>query len=238
MWQKTRKCYDCCNGKFITLAYDLIPFFFTFEGSIVSYMYDNYINDFDYFYLCGDDVHLIVENLRGYLGVVEMENGKDKPVHLGHHVRRRYRAQFFVGGGPGYVLNKPALKLLVEEAFPVCFPELIVSSEDYHISLCSKQAGVELIDTADAVGRQRFIGVDSNWVATENPWETKSWSHVSYALWDEQGHGKRWGENVTSTQAVSFHNLKKPWKIKRHHAVLYKSCPLGTALGDGLAATS
>ena len=193
-------------------------------------MYDNYINDYDYFFVGGDDMHLIVENLRGYLGVVELENGKDKPVLLGHHVRRRFRTQFYVGGGPGYVLNKPALKLLVEKAFPTCFPEKIVSSEDFHISLCSKEIGVELIDTADALGRQRFLGIDPNWVATENPWETKSWLLVHYSLWEQQGHGKRWGKNMTSSQAVSFHNLKNPKRMKRIHAVLYKSCPIWNCL--------
>jgi hypothetical protein len=35
--------------------------------SMLSYMYDHYLNDFDFFFLCGDDTHVIVENLKHYL---------------------------------------------------------------------------------------------------------------------------------------------------------------------------
>ena len=55
MWQKTRSIW----------------------GSI----YDSYLEGFDYFYLCGDDTHLIVEDLRNVLN--EMNIKKDEPLYLG-----------------------------------------------------------------------------------------------------------------------------------------------------------
>jgi hypothetical protein len=204
--------------------------------SIMGYLYDNYRNDYDYFYVCGDDTHLIVENLRAYLGVVEQEHGTNKAMLMGHHVRRQKRDITYVGGGAGYVLSKMALREFAEKALLTCDTDMLVSAEDYHLSWCMRQIGVELVDTADELHRQRFIGIDANWQATENPWETNSWLLNFYDLWDSQGHGKRWGKNGTSTQAVSFHNLKTPEKMKRHHAVLYKSCAQGTALGDAFAA--
>jgi glycoprotein-N-acetylgalactosamine 3-beta-galactosyltransferase len=39
--------------------------------SILTHMYDNYFDGYKYFYLSGDDTHLIVENLRRYLYTVE-----------------------------------------------------------------------------------------------------------------------------------------------------------------------
>ena len=207
--------------------------------SIMGYLYDNYLQDYDYFLVGGDDMHIIVENMRAYLSEFEKEQVKNgsagQGVLLGHHTRRRKRDPIYVGGGPGYVLNKAALQKFGEKGLLTCEADALVSAEDRYISLCMRSLGVELVDTADSEGRQRFQGLTADWIASENPWETKSWLLGLYSVWQDEGHGRRWGKNVTSPQSVSFHALKTPVLIRRHHAVLYKSCPPGTALGDAQA---
>ena len=88
--------------------------------SMWSYVYDNYYDKYDYFHSGGDDVYLIVENMRQYLESEEIQlasNGGDylpdgseeyqTPLYLG----RRYalggnRDNIFNSGGPGYTMNK------------------------------------------------------------------------------------------------------------------------------------
>ena len=41
--------------------------------SMWAYVNDNYKDDYDFFYICGDDVYVAVENLRAYLDGPEIE---------------------------------------------------------------------------------------------------------------------------------------------------------------------
>lgn len=212
--------------------------------SIVGYLYDNYRDKYDYFLNCGDDTYVIVDNLRSYLKSVEdryVQNSRNgtadmPPLLLGHHVVRG--REWYVGGGPGYVFNRAALNLFVENNFKTCLADQVVSAEDRFISRCMRDAGVILADTADSDGRQRFIGISADTLAVENPWETRSWMLGMYEHWNKQGHGRRWGRNVTSTGLVSFHKIAGKQKMKRLHAILYDSCPRGSVLGAYLVFNS
>ena len=91
-----------------------------------SYVYDSYYKEYDWFYFCNDMVFLLFENLRSYLESHELQAASSfvhpnstgqNPVFLG----RRFalggdRNDIFNAGGPGYVLNKAALKLFVTQA--------------------------------------------------------------------------------------------------------------------------
>jgi hypothetical protein len=82
--------------------------------SILAYMYDNYFDDYEYFYLAGDDTHLIIENLRRYLYTVEQKHDvATEPLYMG--MVYTYEV-LYNSGGAGYVLNSLALKRLVLES--------------------------------------------------------------------------------------------------------------------------
>lgn len=87
--------------------------------SIWGYIYENYLDDYDYFWLGGDDVLLIVENLRNYLVEVDgnVTDAANTPIFLGSIVGD---GGGFVHGGPGYVLNREALRRFATEALPTC----------------------------------------------------------------------------------------------------------------------
>ena len=74
------------------------------------------MNDYDYFWLGGDDYYLIVENLLKFLGTIDSSNGEARLI--GHQIPKG--GSNFCGGGPGYVLNRMAVKRFVEEALPTC----------------------------------------------------------------------------------------------------------------------
>jgi hypothetical protein len=107
-------------------------------------MFNNYFEHYDYFYLAGDDTHLIVENLRRYIADVESEfvanqtelnevplaeqvpvlknstrnstfAPPEAPIYMG--LRVFSSRTVFNHGGSGYVLNREALRLVVTKGF-------------------------------------------------------------------------------------------------------------------------
>jgi glycoprotein-N-acetylgalactosamine 3-beta-galactosyltransferase len=194
--------------------------------SIWAYIYDNYYDDYDYFHLSGDDTHFVIENMRNYLWSVDDQNGT-LPLYMGH----LYRTGGIVlcGGGPGYTLNKVALRRLVTELLPVCDPNTTVSSEDKLIGFCFRTLSIRCHDTADARGEQRYIGMEPNFVATSLG--DRGFFQVLYKLW-AQHHGWKIKEDLISSQHVAWHLLRNVVSQKRIHAVMYRTCPRGTVLGD------
>ena len=198
-------------------------------------MHDNYLYDFEYFYLTGDDTHLIVENLRNYLGLIEEDLGSNSTLFVGQQHYRK-EMEYFAGGGGGYVLNRLTLKHLVEEIFPVCFENTMDSAEDVLVSKCLQRMDVRVTDAADARGGQRFHCMDAHYVekcGIEGCPGPKRYWNLNYRLWAKK-HGYKTGIDLVSTQSVSFHFLRYEAFMKRHHAILYRSCPTGTLLADQL----
>jgi glycoprotein-N-acetylgalactosamine 3-beta-galactosyltransferase len=198
--------------------------------SILSYMHDHYRDKYEYFYLCGDDTHLIVENLRKYLAAIEkIYDVNTVPLFIGQRMVGS-KHTLMNGGGAGYLLNRLALERLVAH-FPDCSPHGEVSQEDRMVSVCLHNIGIDPMHTTDRLGRQRFHGTDAGWIATYNG--KRGFFAGVYANWAEW-YGWKQGIDLVSEQTVSFHLLKTTRSMKRHHALLYNSCPIGTVVGDSM----
>jgi hypothetical protein len=78
--------------------------------------------------------------------------------------------------------------------------------------------------TVDAQGRQRFIGRPTNVAGSFDG--TEGFSHGFAQGWASK-YGRKIGADVVSESSVSFHLRKM---MKRHHAIIYDSCPVGTVL--------
>jgi hypothetical protein len=130
--------------------------------SILAYMYDNYFDDYEYFYLAGDDTHVVVENLRRYLYTVEQTHDvATEPLYMGMpFALTGWKNLLFNIGGAGYVLNRVALKRLVLEAFPTCYPKTQLSEEDQIIARCLKSMKIVPLHTVDA-----YAKIPSGWAA-------------------------------------------------------------------------
>lgn len=140
--------------------------------SMWSYIYDNYYNDYDWFHIGGDDLYLVVENLRLYLESDEIRlaaNGgeffpdgtetKQLPLFLGRRFMEQGNDQrIFNSGGSGYTMNKAALKGLVAFAFPKCMPHMHTFAEDVMVAQCLRNhLQVFPYDTKDEHGGERYM---------------------------------------------------------------------------------
>jgi glycoprotein-N-acetylgalactosamine 3-beta-galactosyltransferase len=115
---------------------------------------DSVIDDYDYFLLGGDDMYVVVENLRHLLDSSAIrnysENGQ-KAVYLG----RRLHANKYMGfhsGGSGYVLNQRAVqvfRMAYQMNRPECLFGIKASMEDLLVGNCLRQIGG--IDPLDPV---------------------------------------------------------------------------------------
>jgi hypothetical protein len=118
MWQKTRRIW--------------------------KYVHDHFVDEYDYFYISGDDVYLLVNNFRSYIqnellsdsvlnddyntynnnNTININNNNNNsnngskprvaPVAVPRHFGSWLPSKSMIAGGPGYSLNKAALKQFFE----------------------------------------------------------------------------------------------------------------------------
>ena len=116
--------------------------------------------------------------------------------------------------------------------FPSCLANAMKSSEDLFVSICLQRLGVWGTDAADAADAQRFHCMDAAFIERYQGYAQKFWK-ANYKFWSER-HGFKTGAELVSTQSIAFHFLKHKPSMKRHHAILYRTCPSGTLLADQL----
>ena len=198
--------------------------------SMFQYVYDNYLEEFDFFHIGGDDHYVIPENLRYTVSTGSWQGPWDdtQPLFLGGSLplnpKRRY-----CNGGSGYTLNRAALKLLVEVLLPTpkCKPHWQSSTEDQCVSSCFRSIGIQCMDTNDERNETRY----------------HTWNVDQHAAWKVGKPGQKWktlvdfhgiawkeGLGQISESSVSFH-LKREGittvdsGMRRYHAILYGLCP-------------
>jgi len=201
--------------------------------SMWSYIYDNYYEKYDWFHIGGDDLFLLVENLRYYLESEEIKtaaNGgiylpdgtetKQTPLFLG----RRFAYQgnmndIFNSGGSGYTMNKAALKTLVVNGFADYFPHAHTFSEDTMVAKIFRKYGILPYDTKDADGGERYMpflpGHHWGYHLPKDP--SKDW-YAKYSINIKEG------PEHCSPKSLAFHYVKEKM-MKRLFALAYNKCP-------------
>jgi len=199
-----------------------------------SYVYDNYYEMYDWFHIGGDDLYVLVENLRLYLESEEIQlaaNGgkvlpntpptSQYPLFLGRRFKEQGNEQrIFNSGGSGYTLNKAALKSLVVDGMPKCMPHHKTFAEDVMVAACLRnQFKVFPYDTKDEDGGERYMPfMPAHHLTYEIPeGPTDDW-YAKYSIDIKEGL------DHCALNSVAFHYIK-PKLMKRMHAILYGLCP-------------
>lgn len=201
--------------------------------SIWSYIYDHYYDKYDYFHIGGDDLYVIVENLRLYLESDEIRlaanggyffpNGNEThqyPLYLGR--RFAYNGnmdQIFNSGGSGYTLNKAALKALVIYSFPTCMAYHQTFAEDVMVAQCLRQKlHIYPYDTKDNDGGERYMPFQPvHHLMYKIPEDKKTDWYAMYSIDIKEGL------DHCSHQSVAFHYIDSDL-MRKIHAILYGHC--------------
>jgi glycoprotein-N-acetylgalactosamine 3-beta-galactosyltransferase len=200
-----------------------------------SYIYDTYYDKYDWFHIGGDDLFVIVENLRFYLeseeirtaanGGIYLPDGTETmqtPLFLGRRLADQGDLNdIFVSGGSGYTMNKAALKSLVVDGFPNYFPHAHTFSEDTMVAKVFRHMGVYPYDTKDENGGERYMpfmpGNHWGYRLPANPSKSKDW-YTRYSINIKEGAAH------CSPRSIAFHYVKGDDQ-KRLFALLYHLCP-------------
>ena len=150
--------------------------------SMWAYAHDNFLHDYDYFHIAGDDAYVVVDNMKAYLqgeqikrllnGYIDnisrvsyeqakrwenLEKDQQRPLLLG--VPLKIRNSLFPQGGGGYTLNREAVRLIGVEGGPL--DTILADSEDpredVFISSLLSEIGTFVSDTRDDTGAFRYI---------------------------------------------------------------------------------
>jgi hypothetical protein len=117
------------------------------------------------------------------------------------------------------------LKRFVKEGLG--FKEHDVSQrEDRFTALSLRKLGIVANHSVDARGEQRFHHMSHSDVAEA--------SGGKYLEFLDGLYGHKEGTDQISSESVSFHHMRNNLWMKRIHAILYRSCPRGTVIGDAL----
>jgi hypothetical protein len=181
------------------------------------------IDEFDYFLLSGDDVYVLVDNLKAYLRYIEQTTSgrnsegksggkKEKggvPIFVGRKMHQNALLQFYHGGS-GYVMNRAAvaaLHYLFATQPEACLTRAYTSMEDVMTARCLMHAGVSTFDAKDPVsGRHIFH--------PHRPGEAYLPKNGEFV---QQVHSYRSGEDCCSTHSVSFQDFMPVQMHCLHH---------------------
>ena len=188
--------------------------------SMWKYVAAHYLDQYDWFFIGGEDLYVIPQNLRDYLAT---RPGPETPQFLGRRFRD-YGNVLFNSGGAGYALSRSALQAYAAHAEDArCAPAAHTPQEDVQVAKCLKKIlGIEPDDTRDASGRERFHPFAPGHMLTIRP--PAKGQHDWY-----YDYNKEWGvlpgKMCCAPDSVSFHYLKKPAMVRHVHKLLYDRCP-------------
>lgn len=218
--------------------------------SIWRFVGEHYLDDYDWFFIGGDDLFVMPHNLKTYLASLSHKDKAD-PKTENYFVGRRFKigrkSIYFNSGGAGYALSQATLRKFltaiddaehcsankhtgkimyilysttnVIDLCNSCVLKSFTAEEDVEIAICLKYLGIDVTDTRDAKGRERFHPFSP---AFHFKW---SYGDPDYAWY--QHYNKEWGlksgKDCCAPDSVSYHYIKDASMVRHLHALLY-SC--------------
>lgn len=114
------------------------------------YIYENHLNDADWFFKGDDDTYLIMENLKHFLS----QHDSTKAHLFGRHIINMDGD--FESGGAGYVFTRTVLREFYEAMKDKTICKETSKFEDVEFAKCVINRGIRPKDARDYLGRQIF----------------------------------------------------------------------------------
>ena len=197
--------------------------------SMMTYIYTHYGDEYDYFHFNGDDVFLIVENLKAFLQekrprYVGMWRSAHHMKHWSTNLAKLHPDFYYPLGGAGYTMSQDTLRQLVQEIFPVCESTTDESDEDYYVARCLWPAGIRAEPYWDETGANLYN--PGGW----NYYEKKlmrgsNWKKSHRAIARYHSPVPPFPKSLPqaiSNISVSFHLVKTPAAIRRYERLIYR----------------
>lgn len=140
-----------------------------------QYVYDNHMDDADWFMKADDDTYVVMENLRHLLS----SHSPDEPIYFGHLFKAIVK-KGYPSGGAGYIVSKEAMRRFGKRkrSSPECKPRRR-AAEDVEMGKCLQHLNVTAADGRDKFNRTRFHclapldfiqGKYPDWLNTYSKW--------------------------------------------------------------------
>lgn len=133
---------------------------------MMQHIYNNYINEYDWFFKGDDDTFMIPENMRYLLSVYS----RDDPIYFGFKFNTSDHKRGYFSGGSGYVMSRKTVKMFIEKILrnreffkgpkddnAGCHIETDARIEDVDITVCLDKYNVYAGDSRDPLNRERFL---------------------------------------------------------------------------------
>ncbi|XP_075260153.1 glycoprotein-N-acetylgalactosamine 3-beta-galactosyltransferase 1-like [Convolutriloba macropyga] len=187
-----------------------------------EFLFDNYLEKYDWFYKGDDNTYVIVENMKLHLSKYD----PDRPWFFGHRFKA-FLKEGYVSGGPGYVLSRGALRLLGPKlkmnnyTTTGCMPGHQnggpFRGEDFRMGECLASLGIAPSRTLDEKGRELFHVFNLEGVLSDVKGLT--WYHF-FNYYPHKGKFE-----CCSERSVSFHYVS-PQQIYAIEYLLYHVNPV------------
>ncbi|XP_055377345.1 glycoprotein-N-acetylgalactosamine 3-beta-galactosyltransferase 1-like [Condylostylus longicornis] len=131
-----------------------IPQYWGITISTLQYIYENHLNEYDWFLKADEATYVIVENLRYMLN----SHNSDVPIWFGS--KHQSPEADYNSRGAGYVLSREAVRQFIENVLPSPKPGCNIEGygyDDFELGLCFKTINVINGDSRDSEGRTRFF---------------------------------------------------------------------------------
>ncbi|KAL7542287.1 hypothetical protein ACHAXR_011637 [Thalassiosira sp. AJA248-18] len=189
--------------------------------SIWKFVGMHYLEQFDWFYIGGDDMFVLPNNLRTYLASLAYKDRSD-PRSKDYYVGLRQKLNtYWNTGGAGYALSQATLRklLTIIDDDVNCYANETTSGEDVRVAKCLNYLGIGLTDTRDANARERF-----HYFSAGKSFHFDKKASRANKYFSE--FSKEWGEvkngpDCCAPDSVSFHYVKQPAMMRHLQALLY-----------------
>lgn len=190
--------------------------------SIWKFVGTHYIDDFDWFFIGGDDVFLLPYNLKAYMASLAYKDETNPRTHdyyIGRRMNGGKKLGYFNYGGPGYALSQMTLRRLLPALDDAkhCSANEQTPAEDVIIAKCLGHLGITFTDTRDAKGRERFFPFSPGWHYNfRSPGPPDQGAFFLYRM-------RRWkileGKDCCAPDSISFHYIKQASLVRHLHAM-------------------